>query len=293
MKYLTALLLLLSACQNAPVEFKGVAMTIPYRVVVETTQKREKVEKVIATCFATVDAHYNNWNPHSEISLLSTLPLHQKHPVSPGLYHLLLLAQKIHLLSGKRFDPTVAPLAKAWKERQVISSETIGFEHLHLEDGTCLLDEKVTIDLGGIAKGYGVDLLVESLQKEGFEHIYVEWGGEIRTLGSHPAARPWLIAVRGMGTLSLQSGSLATSGNYFQVWEKEGELYTHIIDPRTRKPLPVQAQSIASVTVLAPTCAEADALATALMLFESVEEAMQWVATLENVQCWVGAHGET
>jgi thiamine biosynthesis lipoprotein len=280
MRYILALLLVLSACQKKQViEHKGVAMTIPYRILVET----EGAEKTIAACFETINSHYNNWNPDSEISRLSS----QKQDISPGLYKLLELAQKISHLSQGRFDPTVAPLAKAWKENQEFTDCTVGLEHLHLEKGECWLDAPITLDLGGIAKGYGVDLIAETLQKEGFEHIYVEWGGEIRTMGQHPEGRPWSIGVVGIGTIPLHNSALATSGSYAQSWEKEGKSYTHIIDPRTKRPLATNSV-IASATVLAPTCAEADAIATALMLFETPDEALAWVASIENVQCWLG-----
>lgn len=275
-------------------------MTIPYEIKVGgklTSEQKQKAERVIAAAFAEINRTFNNWNEASEISQLNHLKAHVKVPISTKLKGLILLAKQINIISQGRFDPTVAPLASLWKnalkeghlpEIDHATLQAIGFDKIHIENDLFWKDyDQTALDLGGIAKGYGVDLLAENLSQSGFKNIFVEWGGEIRTVGPHPSGRKWKIAIRGVGIVEFQNKALATSGDYLQVWKVDGVKYTHIIDPRTKKPLIVTDHSIASTSVMAPTCAKADALATALMLFETPEEAATFAKTLEDVKCWI------
>ena len=135
----------------------------------------------------------------------------------------------------------------------------------------------------------------------------MEWGGEIRTAGTHPEGRPWRVFISRLGnpdpstaidTLDLNDMSLATSGDYHQSWkvtDGTGEhRYTHVIDPRTHQAVEVGPQTIASVSVLAPKCMVADALATAAMLSPTNEEAIQWTrrmqARLQGTAFWLVNH---
>jgi len=153
----------------------------------------------------------------------------------------------------------------------------------------------VSLDLGGIAKGYGVDLILENLNQAGFSDVFVEWGGEIRASGKHPEGRPWRIFISrlenndphlAIAHLDLVDQAIATSGDYLQNWtiEKDGNCSTffHIIDPVTLHPLQKQPLSIASTSVVAPTCALADGLATVAMMFLSVEEAQVWAEKMKK-----------
>ncbi|MCB1212718.1 MAG: FAD:protein FMN transferase, partial [Chlamydiia bacterium] len=139
------------------------------------------------------------------------------------------------------------------------------------------------------------DLLVEGLTEMGYANIFVEWGGELRAYGHHPSGRPWMVAIRDAVSVDgenaksliqfpLEDSAIATSGNYLQQWRCEGRCYTHIINPLTGIPLEVTDQTPTSVTVLAQSCAEADAYATACMLFPSRNAATEWAnaVTLRN-----------
>lgn len=260
----------------------------------------QKVEEIVQKTFQEINNVFNNWNPHSEISRLNRLPAEEKITLSPSLASLLKEVNALHTLSEGRFDPTIEPLQQLWKTHlkeghlppasdiQTVLP-AIGWNHVHLEEDLFWKDNALTaLDLGGIAKGYALDLLVDSLHAAGYEHLYAEWGGEIRTQGSHPEGRPWRIAIAGMATVQIETGAIATSGDYYQCWEIDGETYFHIIDPRTKEPLKRSPNSIATTSVLAPTCALADGIATALMLFSSSQEAAEWASHLENIQCWVG-----
>jgi len=286
------LFLFLTGCTaKTPTHFKGIAMTMSYTIQVgdSLSQKEQTaIEKTILSTFSEVHQIYNNWNPNSEISKLNRLPARQKVTISPELVHFLLLVDKLVALTENRFDPTVEPLQKLWKEKMrsgLIPTEkeltrlfsAVGWQNIHIEGTTVWKEHELTaIDVGAVAKGYAVDLLVERLHQAGFKSIYVEWGGEIRTAGTHPEGRKWRIALSSGSTLELYNQAIATSGNYLQKWTINEITYTHVIDPHSKQPLHVTDRSIGEVHVISDTCARADAIATALMLFEVPIEAENW-----------------
>jgi thiamine biosynthesis lipoprotein len=134
----------------------------------------------------------------------------------------------------------------------------------------------LALDLNGIAKGYGVDRLAETLGEFGLEAGLVGIDGEMRALGLRPDGQAWTIAVEEPDSdrrtphsiLALQDAAVATSGDYRHWVEVQGRRLSHTIDPNRGTPI---LASPASVTVVARTCAEADAWATALMVKGSLE----------------------
>jgi thiamine biosynthesis lipoprotein len=127
----------------------------------------------------------------------------------------------------------------------------------------------VRIDLSAVAKGYAVDLVAETLAAEGLTDVMVEVGGEVRALGHNERGQAWRIGIElpssdlpGLHTIVPLSGrALATSGEYRNFRIVAGARASHTIDPRTGRPI---THRLASVSVVADTCARADALATAL-----------------------------
>lgn len=314
------LLFLVCSCQQSPPQhieqrpdgitaFTGEAMTMNYSILIGQAldnKQEEMISKTIAATFQEVNDIYNKWNPESELSHLNRLSAHQVVTISPSLENLLKDTQRIVELSEGRFDPTVEPLEQLWKNKlknqTIPSSEElqsianqIGWNKIHFGNGVFYKDhENVQLDLGGIAKGLCIDLLVERLNQQGYSNLFVEWGGEIKTTGVHPRGRPWTIFISRLGndhpedavaTLLLENQAIATSGDYMQFWtlsQKDEKgidkiiTYFHIFDPHTLKPLEITHTSIASTSVVASTCAFADGLATTAMLFGSVEEAKAW-----------------
>ncbi len=124
------------------------------------------------------------------------------------------------------------------------------------------------LDFGGIAKGYAVDVCFNELKDKGFKNYIVNIGGNLRVSGQATPTRLWTIGVRNpfdkseiIGKLRLPSGmALATSGNYERFEYIDGKRYTHIIDPRTGKPV----AGMAGTTVLSSTAVETDAMSTTL-----------------------------
>jgi thiamine biosynthesis lipoprotein len=295
-------------------------MTIDYHISIGdhlSQQQKQQVQKIIHATFQEIDAIYNKWNPESELSQLNRLPAHTPQSLSPQLYQFLQRLDLLVHLSEGRFDPTIEPLQQLWKERleqgkcptqQEIDNlkPCLGWHTIHFANGIFSKDdERTQLDLGGVAKGLCVDLLVERLHHAGFNHLFVEWGGEIRTLGFHPSKRPWHVYIshlanrdpsQAIAHVELMDRALATSGDYYQYWQVisdggEEKLYCHIFNPLTLAPLEIKPGSVASASLLALDCVTADALAKVLMLFNTVEEAQTWLKEMQKefpyLACWI------
>lgn len=129
-------------------------------------------------------------------------------------------------------------------------------------------DPDVEIDLGGIAKGHGVDRAAEALRRHGMTRAVVNVGGDLYALGASDTGEPWRIGIqspddprRVIEVLSLEDAAVATSGDYLQYFEHRGRRYHHLLDPDTAAP---RRTPMRSVSVIAATCVTADAAATAV-----------------------------
>lgn len=123
-----------------------------------------------------------------------------------------------------------------------------------------------SLDLGGIAKGYGVDQAARVLREHGVFRGLVNVGGDLVALGDGPGGRPWRIGVRDprnhegtIETLDITDAAVATSGDYLRFFEHDGERYHHILDPKTGSPV---RSRVRTVTVVAADAMTADASAT-------------------------------
>ena len=149
-------------------------------------------------------------------------------------------------------------------------------EALEVSDGKVTKRAAVTLDLNGIAKGFGVDRLAETVARLGVADVLVGIDGEMRAMGTRTDGQPWSVAVETPdperraphSILSLSDCAVATSGDYRHSVEVRGRRLSHTIDPHRGAPL---LESPASVTVVAPSCAAADAWATALMVLSPQE----------------------
>lgn len=129
-------------------------------------------------------------------------------------------------------------------------------------------DADARLDLGGIAKGYGVDRAVAALRDHGITSALVNVGGDLYALGSAPDGEPWRIGIQDpvdlralLGTVSAADVAIATSGTYMQFFRYHGRRYHHLLDPSTGAP---NATSVQSLTIQADSCMHADVAATAL-----------------------------
>ena len=316
--FLQIFLLFLCGCRNseqksATTVFSSNIMTIDYRIIIGRSlnnDEKKQVEAIINSTFDEGNKIFNKWNPDSELSQLNKMKAGETRPLSPQLYQLLKQTQEIVEISGGLFDPTIEPLQELWKSYLNKGQEPpqyaineilpeIGWNHIHFEKGIFFKDNDHTaLDLGGIAKGYIVDLLADRLKNSGYPDVFVEWGGEIRTTGKHPDNRDWNVFISNEGDVdpdhavaivTLKDQAIATSGDYNQYWTigdsvvGEPVVYFHIINPKTHRPLQKLDHSISSVSVLASTCTLADGLATTAMMFPTVEEARAWSEQVQQL----------
>ena len=197
------------------------------------------------------------------------------------------LAMDISKDTDGAFDITVAPLVNAWgfgfkngfqpSSHQVDSLlQLIGYEKVSMVDGKVTKqDPRIMLDCSAIAKGYGTDRVARLLRSRGIQNYMVEIGGEVVTSGVNPERVPWKIGVTKPVDDSLNVGhelqtvlnvtnkAMATSGNYRNFYFKGGKKFAHTVDPKTGYPV---QHSLLSATVLAKSCAVADAYATSFMV---------------------------
>lgn len=242
---------------------------------------------------------------YDSTSLLSRLNRNETDSVDRHVAFNLRLADSIGALSDGRYDVTVKPLVEAWgfagKERAEnpnIDSilEFVGREKVRVEGGRLVKDDqRVQLDFNSVAKGYTVDLLAELVEKYGAENYIVDIGGEVRCRGFNRQGQAWRIGVETPfdGNMSngeylqkriqMTDGGLATSGNYRRFYlDKDGNKVAHTIDPRTGRSA---LSRLLSVTVVAPTCAEADALGT-MFLAMGADDALAAVGRMPDVKVY-------
>lgn len=275
--------------QSMP-SFHGETMGTTYNIVVADLPDDHPVEDIrtgIDEVLLTVNQQMSNWIDDSEISRFNQSESTDWFDVSPETAFVISESIRISQETGGAFDVTVAPLIDLWgfgppgrdveppNDQQLADlAEVIGSDKLSTRENLPAIkkdDPGVSVNLSAIAKGYGVDAVADYLETQGIENYLVEIGGEIRVAGKKLDGTLWRVGIERpeSGQRSLQTKveltdlAMATSGDYRNFIEQDGRRYSHTIDPRTLKPV---THALASVSVLAETCLEADALATSLMV---------------------------
>jgi len=226
-----------------------------------------------------VEAKMSSWLEASELSQFNIAPAGKPAKLSETTLGLLRLSEQIARQTDGAFDVTCRPILLTWaaarKAKQLPSDKDIalaiskcGWDKIELHsDSAAKTVDGACVDLGGIAKGFGIDRAAESLEKSGMLGGMVNVGGDVRCFGQRPGGGKWRIGVRNpfnrdttFAIIKLSSGSVCTSGNYERYFTINAKRYSHIVDPRTGRPV----GAAPSVTVVAPTATAADAWATAL-----------------------------
>lgn len=234
-------------------------------------------------CMSALEDKLSMFKEESDIARLNRSAGQAPVKVSPAVAECLRLARHYADISGGAFDITVGPLVRAWgihggnapekpldEARIQTVLSTIGIRHLSISNGWARLDQAASVDLGGLAKGYAVDICFDRLRAMGRENFMVDLGGNLRCSGHPRRGEPWKIGVRNpferetiLGTLALTGGAaVATSGNYERFVVIQGQRYAHIVDPRTGYPV----RGMAGVTVVCTNATDADALSTSLFV---------------------------
>ena len=240
------------------------------------------VQAALQAAVDEVDIQMSTWKPDSDVMRLNAEPVGKWVVAADQLRVVLRLGLEIGRASGGAFDIGMGDAVTAWGfGPKATALESIraamaarrrpAHEVLEIDGSQVRKTAPITLDLNGIAKGYGVDRLAETLRDQGIEDALVGIDGEMRALGLRPDGKAWTIAVEAPDAerrtphsiLTLQDAAVATSGDYRHWVEVQGRRLSHTMDPTRGAPL---ITSPASATVVARTCAEADAWATALMV---------------------------
>jgi thiamine biosynthesis lipoprotein len=244
----------------------------------------------LETALAEVNRQMSTYDPNSEISQFNASDaLGEWVPVSNAFADMTARALGFSEVSGGAFDPTVAPAVNLWgfgpeatsddlpsdadvkASRAQIGYDAIAVRAPEAEGGAAIMKKAPrTLDLSAIAKGHGVDVMYAVLDEAGYANFLVEIGGEVRVKGDKDGLG-WQIAVEKPvrdqrvveQVLALSNAALATSGDYRNVREIDGTVYSHTLDPTTARPV---THALASVTVASDTCAVADGWATTLLV---------------------------
>ncbi len=197
----------------------------------------------------------SDYLPHSELNQISTTP----RQVSPELARVLHTAQQVAQRTQGAFDITAGALIRHWRKAKTFPPADLpsGYQHLHLKGNTAWLDDPgIRLDAGGLGKGYIAD---EALHALGLPRALIAISGDIVCGAPPPGQRGWRVQAAGR-VFTLKHAAVSTAGDAEQYTIIDGQRYSHILDPRTRRPLSTPRQ----VSVIAPTGLIADALDTAI-----------------------------
>ena len=250
----------------------------------QDSQLIDRAMQRLQTDFLTMHEIWHPWEPGALTRTNQLLQTGDWFTASTSLLPLILKSQELALKSGDFFNPAIGKLIKQWgfhrhDADQPFTPDMNAIKRLQSSipnmqdieiDGIAMrgLNADIQIDLGGIAKGYGIDQAIRTLRRMGIQHAIINAGGDLRVMGTHDN-RPWKIGIQHPRKTSvlasietLSDESIFTSGDYQRFYMQGEKRRHHIIDPQTGEPV---SHTIA-VTVIHPDATTADAAATALLV---------------------------
>jgi FAD:protein FMN transferase len=287
--------LLLSACSASDnagetIKITGKTMGTSYNISLNlvsniSADRLQELRHAIDDRLSEIDQLMSTYSDDSEISRFNRSSVGSQTPVSNDTRFVLQTSVELNSLTQGAFDITVGPLVDLWGfggqsigdrlrpsgEAIDVALSQVGMSKVLLKSEEIVKLSPVNVDLSAIAKGYAVDEIARSLDGFDLDNYLVEIGGEVRAKGVNKRNTLWVLGIespdkRGRNvytTVQLDQQSLATSGDYRNYFEQDGQRFSHTIDPVTGKPV---THNLASVSVITDSCMMADALATALMV---------------------------
>lgn len=259
----------------------GIVWTTQYNITYESDRI---FDDSIQSIFSSVD---NSLSMYNKASLISRINRGDAVEADSMVTHLYKASLKVHEETGGAFDPTVSPLMRLWgflenggtvpDSTQIDSVlQFVGLRRTSLLNGKIEKEDKRTaFDFSAIAKGFACDEIGRMLKRNGVDNYLVEVGGEIALSGVNPSGVKWRISVdspvwsrdvvihENSVVVELDTGGVATSGNYRNYKEVEGKRIVHTMNPKTGYP---EETNLLSATIVAEDCMSADAYATACMV---------------------------
>lgn len=284
-------------------EFSHKSMGTIFRIICFTDQD-ELAKQISDKAFERIDElNYimSDYLPDSELNRLSRNSGSSNYTkVSSDLFVVLRLGQQWALKTNGIFDITIGPYTQLWrradrKERlpaphQIkIASESVGYKYMQIDEdngSVKLCKDRMQLDLGGIAKGYTVDIVYDMFVNSGIKSVLVDGGGDLRVGDPPPGKKGWGIVMQNLvdenHLVYISNTSIATSGDLYRYVQIDSVKYGHIIDPRTGYGLTIRR----TVTIQASNCTEADILASAVSIW-GAEEGFKFLADIPHVRAVV------
>lgn len=302
--FLPAILLLSASCTGRKEwrKAEGAVWNTTYHI---TYLSERDLSDSIQNVLRRVELSLSPFNPHSRISLINN---NVTDTTDILIDSVMAVSQKVSLASGGRYDPTLSPLINLWgfgytghpkdgllpdpSQEQIDSAlASVGIGECRIEEGKMVKKSPATtFNFSSVTKGFGCDMIGAMMSRNGAEDYMIEIGGEIALSGQNPRGTKWQIQIddpsadvdghAAMKVIGLTDCGVATSGNYRNyLTDSLGNHLGHIISPETGHPYPAE---IVSATVIAPTCAEADALGTACMA-STLQQAREMLLPMPGV----------
>jgi FAD:protein FMN transferase len=231
------------------------------------------------------EERYSRYREDSMISTINRASGIDWVAIDEELESIFALCDHYHWSTGGVFDPSSLPLMRLWNyqaERPVVPADDqiaqalglVGWNQVQRKSSAVFLPVSgMAIDLGGIGKEYAVDRVLEQAPPFGIRDIMVDFGRDVRGMGRSPSGSTWRVGLEHptnlgqcWGGVYAANGAVATSGDYLRGFEYEGRYFSHILDPRTGRPI---ANGSQAATIVAPSCTEAGVLATATLILGS------------------------
>jgi thiamine biosynthesis lipoprotein len=249
-----------------------------------------------------LDAQLSAFKPESEISYINAQAGNEPVRVEARLFRLLLLCKDLTRLTGNLFDVTIGPLIRCWglhldagtilnNDELDAAKALVGMDLVELDEDQLTVRlglEGMSLDLGGVGKGYAVDRMIETLRELGVVSALVHAGtSTVSTIGTHPDGRPWKVAVGDRSvldtyrpTVDMTDSSLSISDTHGRYFKADGQEFGHVINPETGEPISARVTS----RVIGPSATICDALSTAALVLAQQSLSLTW-SDLPDYDC--------
>ena len=308
--FLFTFVLLMNAKAEERFEFEGIEMAVPIRIVLyaEDAQTAKKAADAALARFHDLNQRLSDYDEKSEIRrFCDDAGPGEFVRVSDDLWNCVRLAVHHAEISGGAFDPTVGQVVRLWRTARKLHRlpaenrirdvlDTVGWENIQFDEERQAIaisahgaKRHVRLDLGGIAKGYAIDEALKTMRFFGVTRVLLDAGGDLGLGDPPPGKEGWTIAVTPLKKgekptdfWTLKNCGVANSGDMYQFIEIDGKRYSHIVDPKTGLGL----TSRLTVSVIAPTAADADALASAVSVL-GPEKGLALIRTLPQTEAQI------
>lgn len=251
-------------------------------VAADSASAEQNIDTVIAEV-SRIENLISDWKPESQVSQVNQNAGLRPVKVDPEVFELTARALQLSRITDGAFDISFAAMDQIWKfdgsmtempSPELIrkSVEKVGYQNIVLDSANSTLFLKLKgmkIGFGSVGKGYAADKGRELMLKKGIKAGIVNGSGDMSTWGKQPNGKPWSIGITNpinhnklIATVSLQEGSVVTSGSYEKFVSFNGKRYAHIINPATGYP----ASGLSSVTIFGPSAEAANGFSTSMMV---------------------------